>query len=114
MNDLWPAIWPKRLLHPEFRLAIRVSFANARREKMQRMRGDAPTVRGLSATQLTVVADFPHTSEITRVLSAKPFSATPLTVGRLKAMAKAVGYSGELFAEETETEPVAAAHGARL
>ena len=108
MNDLWPAVYPKRALHPEFRQAVRVSMANAFRAKMQRKHGEAPTMHGMSGLQLTAVAGFPHPSELTRVISAKPVGTTPLMIGRLKTLAKAVGYTGEMFSEETDT--LVAAH----
>jgi len=111
----WPVIYPKRKLHPDFVAAVQQSMANAHRAKWQRKRGETPTVFGISGSALTTLANFVCQSDLSRVLNPEPFAASPRTIARLEALARAVGYDGEMFAEETEAAAlVAAEQGARL
>jgi len=114
--DLWPAFFPKRVLSPDLRDAVRQSMANARKAKWQRLRGEEVTVHGHTVSVLTTLADFPHTSELSRVLSVKTVVASPRMVARLQKLARAVNYDGRLFtADEPDSEQTTdAARGATL
>ena len=116
MDAEWPVIYPKRKLHPDFVAAVRQSMANAHQAKWQRKRGETPTVYGISGSALTTLGNFGHPCELSRVLHPKkPIPASPRIITRLEALARAVGYDGEMFDEETETAAlVAAEQGARL
>lgn len=113
--DLWPAIYPKRVLNPELRDAVRQSMANARRAKWQRLRGQTVTVHGHTGSVLTTLAEFPHTSELSRVLSTGTVVASPRMIARLTKLAQAVDFVGDVFRDQ---EPIiehrAAAQGAAL
>lgn len=98
--DLWPAIYPKRVLNPELRDAVRQSMANARKAKWQRLRGEAVTVNGHTGSVLTTLAEFPHTSELSRVLSTGSVVASPRMIARLTKLAQAVGFDGDVFADQ--------------
>lgn len=114
MGD-WPIIYPKRKLNPEFRIAVRTSMANAHKAKWQLLRGEVPTAHGLSGTVLSTLANFTHQSELSRVLNAPTVGASPRTMFRLKALAQAVGFDGDIFADQQPiVEHAAPAHGVRL
>jgi len=95
--DLWPAIYPKRVLNPDLRDAVRQSMANARAAKWQRLRGETVIVQGHTGSVLTTLADFPHTSELSRVLSVDKVVASPRMIARLKSLAQAVNFTGDIF-----------------
>ena len=111
MSD-WPIIYPKRRLHSEFQIAVRTCMANAHKAKWERLRGEAQTVSGYSGNTLSTLAGFTQQSELSRILNTE-FGASPRIIERLEALARAVGYDGELLADaDTEVQPVAATHGA--
>ena len=99
MGD-WPIIYPKRKLNPDFRLAVRTSMANAHKAKWEHLRGQVPTVRGLSGTALATLSGFTHQSELSRVLNAETIGASPRIMARLKALAQAIGFEGYIFADQ--------------
>lgn len=113
--ELWPAIYPKRVLNPDFPEAVRRSMANARKAKWQRLRGETVTVHGHTGSVLTTLADFPHTSELSRVLSADKVVASPRMIARLEALAQAVNFNGDIFAgQQPIVEHPATEQGAAL
>lgn len=112
--DLWPAVYPKRVLNPDLRDAVRQSMANARTARMQRLRGKAVTVHGHTGSVLTTLADFPHTSELSRALGAEQIVASPRMMARLKKLAQAVGFEGDIFADQKPIVDHRQAQGATL
>lgn len=113
--DLWPATYPKRVLNPELRDAVRQSMANARKAKWQRLRGETVTVHGHTGSILTTLAEFPHTSELSRVLSVDQVVASPRMIARLNKLAQAVDFVGDVFEDQAPIiEHPATAQGAAL
>ena len=91
---------PKRYLHPDFREAVLQSMANAKTARLQRQRGETPTVFGIGGTALTKLAYFTHQKMLWCAIHADTLAATWLMTARLQLLAYAVGYKGEIFDEK--------------
>ena len=115
MEVFTPVTYPRRQLNPELRKAVHSSMRNAADANRQAARGEVPAAHGFSGPVLTTLAAFTHQSELSRALHAEHIAASPRMVARLEALAQAVGFVGDVFAdEEHEAEHVAAAQGASL
>lgn len=115
MEVFTPVTYPRRQLNPELRKAVHASMRDAANANRQRARGEVPACSGFSGPVLTTLASFTHQSELSRALNAEYVTASPRMVARLQALARAIGFVGNVFAdEEPILEDAATEHGASL
>lgn len=114
MEVFTPVTYPRRQLNPELRKSAQTSMRDAAIANRQKARGEVPARNGFSGPMLTTLSGFTNQSELSRALNAERVTASPRMIARLEALAQAVGFVGDVFADEAEVEPVPAAQGASL
>ena len=79
------------------RLSLNPELRTAYREQL----------RSTSGLQLALQAGFPHPTNLSSLLHAPQITASPLTLVRLRRLARLIGFEGPIFVEQSADEAVA-------